>query len=230
MYKLGLLGNTERNLQFFSIYFHNIEMFTNKNVKYWKNPVPVFTELPCDVGDNDEGEGVEVDGSNKDVGLDNVNAGDGENKVDFDDVYNGGGDCNGDVGVDDVGRVNTNGGDTAGFGNGESKFDCGADRDSGDGDDKDDGSVDNDGDADSDIANDANCCDRRIKVDCSKYIAVDDGNSKSDGDSDTNDDVKGSDDNDGESNDGPNGHKNDGDDDDGCLSSVKNCFKNKQIV
>ena len=24
--------------------------------------------------------------------------------------------------------------------------------------------------------------------------------------------------------------KNDGDDDDGCLSSVKNCFKNKQIV
>ena len=75
-----------------------------------------------------------------------------------------------------------------------------------------------------------NCGDRRTKVDCSKYIAVDDGNSKSDGDSDTNDDVKGSDDNDGESNDGPNGHKNDGDDDDGCLSSVKNCFKNKQIV
>ena len=105
MYKLRLLGNTKRNLQFFSIYYHNIEMFINKNVKYWKNPIPISTELPCDGGDNDESEGVEVDGSNKDVGFDNVNAGDGENKVDLGDVYNGGGDIDDDVGVDDVGRV-----------------------------------------------------------------------------------------------------------------------------
>ena len=46
-----------------------------------------------------------MDGSNKDVGFDNVNAGDGENKVDLGDVYNGGGDIDDDVGVDDVGRV-----------------------------------------------------------------------------------------------------------------------------
>ena len=104
MYKLRLIENTEHNLQFFSIYFHNIEMFVNKNVKYWKNPIPVFTKLPCDGDDNDEGEGVEVDGSNKDVGLDNVNAGDGKNKIDLGDMYNGGGDSNDDVGVDDVGR------------------------------------------------------------------------------------------------------------------------------
>ena len=138
MYKLRLIGNTEHNLQFFGIYFGNIEMFVNKNVKYWKNPIPAFTKLPCDGDDNDEGEGVEVDGSNKDVGLDNVNAGDGENKVDLGDMYNGGGDSNDDVGVDDVGRVNTNGGDDADFGNDDSKFDCGANRGGGDGDDKDD--------------------------------------------------------------------------------------------
>ena len=79
-------------------------MFINKNVRYRKNPIPVFTELLCDGGDNDEGDGVEVDGSNKDVGLDNVNAGDGKNKIDLGDMYNGGGDSNDDVGVDDVGR------------------------------------------------------------------------------------------------------------------------------
>ena len=230
MYKLGLLGNTERNLQFFSIYFHNIEMFTNKIVKYWKNPVPVFTELPCDVGDNDEGEGVEVDGSNKDVGLDNVNAGDGENKVDLGDVYNGGGNSNDDVEVDDVVRVNTNGVDDADFVNGDSKFECHANRSSGDGDDEDDGVVDDDGDAKSDIGNDANCGDGRSKIDCSKEISVDDGNSKSDGGGDTDDDGKGGDDSDGESNDGADRHKNCGDDDEGCLNSVKIRFKNKQIV
>ena len=49
-----------------------------------------------------------MDVSNKDVGLDNVNAGDGEKKVDPGEVYNGGGDSNDDVGVDDVGKVNTN--------------------------------------------------------------------------------------------------------------------------
>ena len=90
--------------------------------KILKKPSPVFTELPCDGGDNDDGEGVEVDGSNKDVGLDNVNGGDGKNKVDLGDVYNGGGDSNNDDGVDDVGRVNTNGGDAADLGNGDSKF------------------------------------------------------------------------------------------------------------
>ena len=50
MYKLRLLGNTECNLQFSSIYFHNREMLINKTVKYWKNPIPVFTELSCDGG------------------------------------------------------------------------------------------------------------------------------------------------------------------------------------
>ena len=32
-------------------------------MRYWKNPIPVFSELPCYGGDNDEGEGVEVDDS-----------------------------------------------------------------------------------------------------------------------------------------------------------------------
>ena len=48
-----------------------------------------------------------MDGSNKDVGLDNVNTGDGENKVDLGHVYNGGGYSNDDVRFDDVGVVNT---------------------------------------------------------------------------------------------------------------------------
>ena len=62
-----------------------------------------------------------MDGSNKDVGLDDINAGDGKNKVDLGEVYNGGGDSNDDVGVDDVGKVNTNGGgDAADFGDGDS--------------------------------------------------------------------------------------------------------------
>ena len=230
MYKLRLLGNTERKLQFYSIYFRNIEMFINKNVKYRKNSIPAFTELPCDVGDHDEGESVEVDASKKDVGLDNVNAGDGENKVDIGNVCNGGCNSNDDVGVDDVGRVTTNGGHDADFGNSDSKFDCGADRGGGDGDDKDDGGVDDDGDADSDIGSGADCGDGRSRVDCSKDIAVDDGNSKSDGGGDTNDDGKGGDNSNSESNNDADGHNNDGDNDDGCLNSVKNCFKNKQIV
>ena len=123
MYKLRLFGNTKRNLQFFIIYFHHIEMFKNKNVKYQKNPNSVFTKLLCDGGDNDEGDDDEVDSSNKNVGLDNVNAGHGENKVDLVDVYNGGGDSNDDAGVEDVGGVNINGGDDADFGNGDSRFD-----------------------------------------------------------------------------------------------------------
>ena len=128
-------------------------MFINKNVKYRKNPNPVLTELPCDGGDNDEGDDDEVGGSIKDVGFDNINAGDGENKVDLGDVYNGGGDSNDDVGVGNVGGVNTNGGDDADFGNGDSKFDCGDDRGSGDSGEKDDGGVNDDGDADSNIGN-----------------------------------------------------------------------------
>ena len=221
MYKLRLLENIKRNLQFFSIYFVNIEMFINKNVKYWKNPNPVFTEFPCDGGDNDAGEDDEVDGSNKDVDLDNVNAGDDENKVDLGGVYNGGGDSNDNVEVDDVGRVNANGGDDADFSNRDRKFDCGDHRSAGVGD---------DGDADSNIGNDADCGDGRSKVDCSKDVAADDGNSKSDGGGDTNDDGKVGDDSDGESNDGADGHKNYGGYDDGCLNSVKICFKYKQIV
>ena len=40
----------------------------------------------------------------------------------------------------------------------------------------------------------------------------------------------GQDDSDGESNDGADGHKNNDDDDDGgCLNSVKNRFRNKQV-
>ena len=112
-------------------------------MKYWKNPNLVLTELPCDGSDYDE-----VDGSIKNAGFNNVNAGDGENKVYLGDVYNGGGDSNDDVGVGNVGGVNTNGGDDADFGNGARKFDCGDDRGSGDGGDKDDGDVDDDGDAD----------------------------------------------------------------------------------
>ena len=143
-------------------------MFINKNVRYWKNPIPVFTELPCDGGDNNEGDGVEVDGSNKDVGLDNVNAGDGKNKVDFGDIYNGGGNSKDDVGVENFGRVNTNGSDDADFGNCDNKFDGGASRGGGDGAEIDDGGVDDDGDADSGIGNDTNCGDGRSKVNCSK--------------------------------------------------------------
>ena len=59
-----------------------------------------------------------MDRSSKDVGLDNVDAADGENKVDLGDMYIGGGDTNDGIGVD----------------NADSKFDCGDVRDGGDGD------------------------------------------------------------------------------------------------
>ena len=114
-------------------------MFKNKNVRYRKNPNSILTKLLCDGGDNDEGDDDEVDGSNKNLGLDNVNVVDDENKVDLADVHSEGSDSNDDVGVEDVGGVNTNGGDDADFGIGDSKFDCGDDRNSGDGNDKDDG-------------------------------------------------------------------------------------------
>ena len=169
-----------------------------------------------------------MDGSKKDVGLDNVNA--CNNKVNLGDVYSGDGDSNNDVGIDDVGGVSTNGGDNADFSNGDSKFECGDDRDGGDGDDKDYGSVHDDGDADSNVANGANCGDGRNKVDCSEDAVDDDGNSNADGGGDTNDDGKGGDESDGESNDDADRHKIYDKDDNGCLNFVKNCFQNKQIV
>ena len=194
-------------------------MFINKNVKSQKNPNPVLTELPCDGGDNGEGDDDEVDGSIKDVGFD-VNAGNGKNKVDLGDVYNGDGGSNDDVGVGSVGGVNTNGGDDVDFGNGDSKFDCGDDRGSGDDGDKDDGGV-NDGRM---IMAEAKLI--AVKIQMLMTVVVNlmvvvilmmmvrvVG-----------------DDSDGESNECPDGHKNDVDDDDGRLNSVKNCFKNKQIV
>ena len=137
-------------------------------------------------------------------------------------MYNGGGDI--------MIMLELTIGDAARFRNGDGKPHCGADRGGKDGDEKDDDGVDDDGDADSDIGNDANCGDGRSKVDCNKTIAINDSNSKSDGGGDTNDDSKRGDDSDGESNDGADGHKSDGDDDDEFLSSVKKCFKNKQIV
>ena len=47
---------------------------------------------------------------------------------------------------------------------------------------------------------------------------------------DINDNGKGGHESDGEKNDGTDEYKNDCNDYDGCLNSVKNCFKNKQIV
>ena len=204
-------------------------MFINKKVKYQKNANPVLTELPCDGGDNDEGDDDEVDVNIKNFGFHNVNAGDGKNKVDLGDVCDGGCDSNDDVGFGNVDGINTNGGDDADFGNDDSKFGCDDDRGSGDGVDKDHGGVD-DGDVDSNIGNDTNCGDGRSKAYCSKDAVVDDGNSKSSGGGDTIDDGKGGNDSDSESNECADGHKNDCDDDDECLNFVKNCFKNKQIA
>ena len=90
-----------------------------------------------------------MDRSSEDVGLDNVDAADGENKVDLGDMYIGSGDTN----------------DGIGFDNADSKFDCGDVRNGGDGDDEDNGSVDDDGDPDPIIVNDANCDGGRSKVD-----------------------------------------------------------------
>ena len=44
-----------------------------------------------------------MDSGNKDIELYNINTGDGENKVDLCNNYNGGGYSNDDGGVDDVG-------------------------------------------------------------------------------------------------------------------------------
>ena len=192
---------------------------------------PCFHRTSCDGGDNDEGEGDEMDCRNKDDGLDNINAGYGESKIDLGDMYNGGGNSSDDTGVGDVGRANTIGGDDADFGNGDTKFHFVDDRGGSDGNDEDEGGDNDDGVANSSIGNDANCGDGRSKVDCSKDTTIDDGNGKSYGGGDANEDGKGGDDNDDESNDGADGHKNEGDDDDdGCLNSIKNYLKNKNIA
>ena len=90
-----------------------------------------------------------MNGSNRDVGLDNFNVGDGENKADLGDVNSGGRDSNDDVGVDDIVWIITNSGTDDNFGNGDSKFECGDDINGGDRDNKDAGDVDDDGDVDS---------------------------------------------------------------------------------
>ena len=57
-----------------------------------------------------------MDASNKDVEFDDVNVGDGENKVDLCDVYIGGGYCYDGGGVDDVDEIDANGRDEANCG------------------------------------------------------------------------------------------------------------------
>lgn len=188
-----------------------------------------------DDGDDDEDEMV---GSNKNVYRDNVNVGDGKNKVDLGDVHSGGDDSNVDGGVDDVGWVITNDSDDASCGNDDSKFHGGDDTDRSDCDDKDDRMLmivvmltlil---------VTNDANCGDGESKVDCIEEIAGDDSNGNAEGDpnddgrGDNNDASRGGDDGDSESNDVTDRHKHDdADDDGGCLNfAKKNCFKIKQI-
>ena len=70
-----------------------------------------------------------MNGSKRGVGVDNVNGGDGENKVDPGNVHSGVGDSNDDIGIDSVSGVNTNGVDDANYGDSDSKFDSGNDRD-----------------------------------------------------------------------------------------------------
>ena len=52
-----------------------------------------------------------MDGSNKDDGIDDVNANDGENKFDLGYVHGGGGNSNNSGRADDVGGVDFNDGD-----------------------------------------------------------------------------------------------------------------------
>ena len=89
-----------------------------------------------------------MDGSNKDVGLDNINAGAGTNKVDFGDVYSAG-DSNLDDGVDNEGGVVTNDVDDANCRDGDHKADCSDNLDGGGFDNNDDGNVDDGGGVDS---------------------------------------------------------------------------------
>ena len=78
-----------------------------------------------------------MDGSNKDVDLDNINAGDDKNKVNLPNVYTDSGDSNDDGGVDGLTWDDTNGADHANCGDADSKFVFGDDVDSDDGDDSD---------------------------------------------------------------------------------------------
>ena len=194
MYKLRLLRNTKRNLKFFIIYFHNIEI--NKNVKYWKKNKPCIHKT-CDRGDNDEGDDDEGDGSSIDVGLDNVSAVDGENKFDPGDAHNGGGHSNDDVWVDDVGELLLMVVMVLTLIMMIANLIVCDDRNDGDGYDNNDGGTGDDCNAHSNIVNDVNCGDGWSKVDCSKDTAVDDDNSKLDGGGDTNDDRKGGEDSEG---------------------------------
>ena len=76
-----------------------------------------------------------MDDINNKVVLDNVNAGNGESKVDLCDLYSGGSDCSDDGGLDDVGGVDTNDADDGDCGDGDSKVNCGDDLDGSDVDD-----------------------------------------------------------------------------------------------
>ena len=104
-----------------------------------------------------------MDGSNKDVGFDNINGGDGENNFDLGDVFSGSGDSK-DDGDDDIDGVDTNGGDDTNCGHGGVKFDFGDDIDDGGGDDEDDDDADDDGNVDSNIGNDSDRSDGNIVI------------------------------------------------------------------
>ena len=78
-----------------------------------------------------------MDGSNKDVDLDNISAGDDKNEVNLPNVYTDSGDSNDDGGVDDLTWNDTNGADDANCSDADSKFVFGDDVDSGNGDDSD---------------------------------------------------------------------------------------------
>ena len=85
-----------------------------------------------------------MDGINNDVGLDDVDAGDGENKFDLGYVHGGGGDGNDAGVVHDIGGVDFNGGDDVCCGDVETKVDYGDNLDGSDDDSNDDGDVDDD--------------------------------------------------------------------------------------
>ena len=103
----------------------------------------------------DDGDEDEVDGSNKEVSLNNVNVRDAKNKFDLGDVRNGGGD--------------SNGGDDVRSGDGE--FDS---------DNKDDGDVVGYGGVDFNIGKYVNCSVCKSNVDCREDTAGDDSNSNTD--------------------------------------------------
>ena len=117
-----------------------------------------------DNGDNDDCNRNEVDVSNKDFSLDNVNAGEGKNKFDLGNVYSCCRDSNDDSGVSWVAEVDTNGGNHANCSGCNSNLDCVDDIYSGDGDDKEDGDVDDDNHIYSNTGNEPDCGDGKSKV------------------------------------------------------------------